>query len=69
MAQRATSRPAAPPIRANKTLSVSSCLTIFPRPAPIASRTAISLRRATPRASSVLATFVQAISKTTPTTA
>ena len=62
-----TSTPAAPPASAISTLSVSSCRTMRPRPAPSAARTAISRRRAAPRARSMLPTLAQAISSTKPT--
>ena len=65
--------PAAPAISESRTLSAISCLTIRKRLAPIASRTAISLRRTTARASSMLARFMQAMRSTrftiTPTSA
>ena len=66
--QGASSNPAAPPAAASSRLSVSSCLASRMPPAPIARLIAISLRRMTPRASSKPATFVQAISSTSPTT-
>ena len=49
--------------------STSSCWISRPRLAPIASRTLISRRRAEARASSMPATFAQAISSTRPTIA
>ena len=64
---KATSNPAAPLTHARTTLSIRSCRKIRPRPAPSAKRSAISLRRPTPRASSRLATFAQAISRTSTT--
>ena len=45
---------------------IINCRMTRPRPAPIASRMAISLRREVPRASSRLAIFTQAISNTRP---
>ena len=62
--QRATTRPSAPPSAASSADSVSSCRTSCQRLAPIDSRTAISLARAAPRASSRLAMLAQAISST-----
>ena len=59
--------PKAPPSAASIKLSVSSCLTIRPRLAPRAARTAISFCRETPRANSKFATFAQAMSTTKPT--
>ena len=56
-----------PPATASTRLSVSSCRISRPRPAPSAVRTAISRRRAAPRATSSPATFAQAISSTNPT--
>ena len=50
------------------TASVTSWRTRRPRPAPIASRMPISFCRPDARASSMLATFAQAISSTRPTT-
>ena len=55
---------AGPAEQASITLSVSSCRTRRPRPAPIASRVAISFCRAEARASSRLATFAQAVQST-----
>ena len=46
---------------------MSICRTSLPRPAPIASRTAISRRRAVARASSTPATFAHAIASTSET--
>ncbi len=57
------SRPRTPPPRASRVLSVSSWVTMRPRPAPRAERRAISLRRPAPRASRRLATFTHAISR------
>ena len=51
----------------SSTLSVSSCRTIRPRPAPMAARTDISRARAVARASNRLATFAHAISRTSVT--
>ena len=56
--------PSAPPATDSRTLSVSSCLMIRPRPAPIAERIAISRRRAVARTSSRFATLAQAMSRT-----
>ena len=67
--QYAKTRPASPPITARITASVTNCEMRRQRPAPIATRIAISFRRDTARASSRLATFAHAISKTNPTTA
>ena len=67
--QRATTRPSAPPIAASRADSVRSWRTTCQRLAPIDSRTAISLARAAPRASSRLAMLAQAISSTKPVTA
>jgi hypothetical protein len=61
-----SSSPPAAPASASSRPSVSSCRTIRPRPPPTASLIAISLRRADPRASSMLAMFNDAISRTTP---
>ena len=58
-----------PPPMASRMLSTSACVTICDRDAPIASRTAVCVRRATERASSRFATFAQAISSTSPHTA
>ena len=60
----AIARPAMPPSAASTRLSVSTCLTMRPRPAPIAARIASSRERAASRASSRLATLPQAISST-----
>ncbi len=65
--KRATSRPSNPPARESTKLSDSSCATIWLRDAPMANRTAISLRREAPRASSRLATLAQAIRSSRPT--
>ena len=62
----ASSRPPAAPASASSSPSVSSCRTIRARPPPTASRIAISLRRADPRASSMFAMLRHAISSTTP---
>ena len=67
--QRATTRPSAPPIAASSADSVRSWRTTCQRLAPIDSRTAISLARDAPRASSRLAMLAQAISSTKPVTA
>ena len=59
-----THNPSNPPATASTRLSVSNCEAIRQRDAPIASRTAISLRRPVERASSKFARFEQAISST-----
>ncbi len=56
----------APPATASSVLSVSSCRTSRPRPAPSAARIASSRSRPSIRASVRLATFAQAISSTSP---
>lgn len=63
----ASTRPRAAPSRASSVLSISHWRAIRNRPAPMASRTAISRCRADARASSRLATFAQAINSTNPT--
>jgi hypothetical protein len=55
--------PAAPPIRASSTLSVSICCNSRLRAAPIAARTANSRLRAAARANSSPATLAQAIKR------
>ena len=65
--QIASREPAIPPAKASRMLSVKSCCNKRLRLAPIARRTAISLPRTEARASSRLATFTQAISRTRPT--
>ncbi len=62
--QAPNSTPSAPPIPASSRLSVSSWRTRRRWPAPIPSRTAISRRRPSARASSRFATLAQAISST-----
>ena len=57
-----------PPIDASTRLSVSSCATTRPRPAPSAARTASSRVRPVAWARSRLATLAQHISNTNPTT-
>ena len=59
-----TNSPSAPAAIASITVSVTSCRTTRRRPAPSASRTAISRRRATPRPASSALTFVHVISRT-----
>src|SRR5437667_4951138 len=59
-----TKRPAMPPSTAGRSPSVSSWLRMRLHPAPKASRTAISFRRAAPRASIMIARFRQAINRT-----
>ncbi len=66
--QCATKMPAIPPNAASSSDSVSNCPISRARPAPIDSRTAISLARAAERASSRLAMLAQAISSTSPVT-
>src|SRR5271170_4784525 len=56
----------APPQRNSRTDSVRNCRIIRPREQPSATRKATSFRRLTPRASSMLATFAQEISSTSP---
>src|SRR5205823_11571293 len=56
-----------PPVAAKSRLSVKGWRTLRIRPAPSASRNAISFCRAAPRASISPATFEQAISKIIPT--
>ena len=63
----ARNRPPSPPARLSSTLSVRSCRTTRPRPAPSAMRTAISWVRRAARASSRLATLAQAINNSSPT--
>ena len=60
----ASSIPNAPPHPAKIALSVKTCRQILQRPAPRAARTAISFCRVVARASSRLATFAQAMSRT-----
>ena len=64
----ATTRPTAAPASASTSVSASSCMTVRRRLAPSAVRIAISLPRATVRASSRLATFAHAM-RSTPNTA
>ena len=66
---RARRTPSAAPESESRTHSVRSWRISREREAPIASRTAISFRRAAARASIRLATFAQAMSNTSPTTA
>ncbi len=63
----ASSNPQVPPRIPSTELSTSSWRTSRPRPAPSAARTAISVLRSSPLASSVVATFAQAIRSTRPT--
>ena len=63
----ASNTPHVLPASARIALSTSSCRTIRARPAPMARRTAISLRRALPRASIRPATLVHAMSSTNAT--
>ena len=65
----AISRPSPPPASASSMLSVRSCRTILPLPAPRAARTANSRPRPIERAMSKFATFTQAIKSTNPTAA
>src|SRR6266576_281390 len=67
MAAYAPATPSPPPRDASTTLSVSSCLTTRPRPAPKADRMASSRPRAPARASVRLATLTQPIIRTRPT--
>ncbi len=60
------SRPNAAPMPASISPSTTSCWMICRRPPPSAWRTAISFRRAAPRASSRLARFRQATTSTSP---
>ena len=60
----ASPMPITPPAAPISRLSVRSCRTSRPRPAPIAARSAISRSRTDARASSRFATFVHAISST-----
>src|SRR5207245_942736 len=63
----AATTPSAPPPRASTTLSVKSCLTTRPRPAPRADRMASSRPRTPARASGRLATLTHAIMRTSAT--
>ena len=65
--QRASRRPSAPPQSASSRFSVMSCHRTCAREAPSAVRIAISRTREVPRASSRLATFAHAISRTNAT--
>ena len=65
--QYAATRPTTPAATARTRLSAMSCARIWPRLAPSATRSAISCRRPSARASSRLPTFAHAISRTTPT--
>ena len=56
-----------PPAEASTRFSTTSCRSTRPRPAPMAARTATSLRRADARASCRLAMFTHAIVRTTST--
>jgi hypothetical protein len=60
-------RPSRPPAMAYTMTSVSSCVASRRRDAPNADRTAISVPRPSPRASSRFATFTHPISSTTAT--
>src|SRR5438034_8852551 len=62
----ASTDPSAPPVKERRRLSVNNCRTRRPRPAPMDSRSAISLWRTEARASRRLATFAQAINSTSP---
>ena len=64
---RASANPATPPARNNSVDSTSICRINRPRPAPIASRTASSRRRAVARASRTPATFAHAMASTSAT--
>ena len=61
---RASRIPGTAALDAISALSISSCRTTRRRVAPSDTRSAISLRRAAPRASSMFATFAHATSKT-----
>ena len=63
----ASATPAAPPASARTRLSVRSCRTMRPLPAPSAERITISPSRAAARTSSRFATLAAAISRTRPT--
>jgi hypothetical protein len=63
----ASNTPAAAPASASIVLSVMRSRTSRPRPAPSARRNAISLRRATARASNRFATFAQMMQSRSPT--
>ncbi len=63
----ASTRPTIAPAPARRRLSMRCWRAMRPRPAPSASRTAISFCREVDRASSRLATFAHAMSSTTPT--
>ncbi len=65
--QYASTTPVAPPTAPSATLSVSSCLRIAPRPAPIAARSATSRSRPPARASSRFAMLTHAITSSRPT--
>ena len=65
--QTASSRPSEPPAMASTRLSVSNWRTMRLRPAPSATRTAISFSRVAARASSRLARLAQAINSSRPT--
>ncbi len=67
--QIASTKPRSPPKIASVTLSTSNCEMIRERPAPNASRIAISFWRAVARAINRFAMFAQAINKTRPTSA
>ena len=69
VAQAARTTPPRPATSESRTLSVRSWRRSRPRLAPRASRTAVSRRRAVARASRRPATLVQAMSRTSPTTA
>lgn len=60
--------PSTPPVNAITRFSIKNCPKIRRRDAPIDARTAISFRRAVPRASNRLPTFTHAMSRTKPTT-
>src|SRR5581483_9146601 len=63
----ASNTPQTPPATASSRLSVSNCRMTRQRPAPSATRTAISRRRTAPRASSRPATLTHATASTQPT--
>ncbi len=68
-ATKPSTMPSAPPNSARVRLSVSSCLAMRPRPAPSAARTESSCWRPVARASSRLAMFTHAMSRSIDTAA
>ena len=69
VAHKENSKPAIPPSKASKTLSVSNSRMSRPRLAPKARRVAISFWRLAARASNMFARLTQATSRTSPTAA